>query len=295
MHVAKSNKRTFCIDTLAVASLPAGAAAAHHASECRCTCAAAAHCGTSETRTVEFCGNKDFRALRVAPLAVGRRPRLLQSAAPAVPALAISCWPTTARSCSTMCRCSPRRAISPRRSSAPSVCACRTAMSRCVCRRCARLALGRRIGVYCGTRRIALGAGTDWRAAASRSPPSRTASSTATTCWCARASRCGSSACFCSWCAKAAAFPTDVAFLAEDRRESEHRAVCIVLSFADDASRSHSRLSSSLALMATAKSDDSGDDECAQASLRRRWRRRRRWRCRKRQCVGGIGVDFGQH
>jgi hypothetical protein len=34
---------------------------------------------------------------------------------------------------------------------------------------------------------------------------------------------------------EAAVLPTDVAYLAEDRRESEHRAVCIALSLADDA------------------------------------------------------------
>jgi hypothetical protein len=97
------------------------------------------------------------------------------------------------------------------------------------------LALGRRIAVYCGTRRIALVQGPIGV------PPRRLASAephgvehcddllvrARQSVWLERM--------FLQLVREASAFPTDVAFLAEDRRESEHRAVCIVLSFADDA------------------------------------------------------------
>lgn len=96
------------------------------------------------------------------------------------------------------------------------------------------LALGRRVGVYCGARRIAFVDGPI------APPPSRAAGEphgvehcddllvrARQSVWLERM--------FVQLVREAAVLPTDVAYLAEDRRESEHRAVCVVLSLADDA------------------------------------------------------------
>jgi hypothetical protein len=264
----------FLIETLR-ASLPAGAAVAHNAGHSRFLGATASHCCASETRTVEFGRNKDFRALRVAPLAVGRRSRLLSvSCGSCVSAgdLVLADNGTLMFDYVPSAHCGARshHGARARRLCARAGRQCRAASAgdaRAGARSSHRCLLWH--ATHCA------GAGTDWRAAASRSPPSRTASSTATICWCARVSRCGSSACFCSWCARRPPFrpmwrfwPRIVA-----RASIVPSALCSALPTMQ--SRSRSRLNSSPALKATVSPTDV-DDECAQTSLRRRWRRRRR-------------------